>query len=81
MNQLKLYPELESMPSLFTATYMPTGEHWNFHLMEWTSPLCAQCFTSNPDVVQASWGIDDKDTEVKEYKLTLKRVYKDRKGK
>lgn len=79
MEQLRLYPEFETMPSLYTATFKPTGEVWNFHLMEWTAgPPCAQCFTANPDVVRASWGKDDLDTEVREYKLTLKRVHSNR---
>lgn len=64
-------------PPVFAAV-LRSGEYWDFHRMEWAPEFTSMCLTSNPDIKSASWGRDEYEVEIREYSLTLKRVYKEK---
>jgi len=55
--------------TLYGAVFQPTGECWDFQRGEWVGSMCLKCFTTDPAVLGASWGKDDNEVIVKQYRV------------
>jgi hypothetical protein len=66
--------------TLYGATLKTSGEYWNFQLGTWVTGQCLQCFSVDPAVVGASWGQDDKEVVVHQFRLVQMDAFRSRKN-